>query len=144
MQSEITVDVTSGRAIPVAVDRFNGATGAVELRWSYPTPAKSGQTYRIAVADEPDPTEFGFPGDFSFDWALAACGPLPSGTPAWVSAAVNWATCLTFVTGYPDGTFRPDRNISRAQTARREGSQGGSRCAWAWESSPTAASETPT
>ena len=109
-----------------------------------PDPAKSGQTYRIAVADEPDPSKFGFPGDFSFGWALAACGPLPSDTPAWVSAAANWATCLTFVTGYPDGTFRPDRNISRAQTARREGSQGGSRCAWAWESSPTAASETPT
>ena len=60
MQSEITVNVTSGRAIPVAVDRFNGATGAVELHWSCPscpTPAKSGQTYRIAVADEADPVQ---------------------------------------------------------------------------------------
>jgi hypothetical protein len=38
--------------------------------------------------------------------------------PGWVTVAVDWITCLGHATGYPDNTFRPDDNITRAATAR--------------------------
>ena len=41
-----------------------------------------------------------------------------SDVPPWVTDAVDWAFCGTYMTGYDDGTFRPDLPITRAQVAR--------------------------
>lgn len=40
---------------------------------------------------------------------------VPSGQ--WYSDAVGWASSNGIVGGYPDGTFKPDRNISRQDMA---------------------------
>ncbi|MDH5373792.1 MAG: S-layer homology domain-containing protein [Acidimicrobiia bacterium] len=36
---------------------------------------------------------------------------------AWYEPFICWAADNGIVTGYPDGTFRPDRNVSRAEVA---------------------------
>ena len=36
---------------------------------------------------------------------------------AWYTQAVNYLASIEIITGYPDGTFRPDRPISRAEFA---------------------------
>lgn len=36
---------------------------------------------------------------------------------AWFADAVNWAAANNIVTGYGDGTFGPDNNITREQMA---------------------------
>ena len=45
-----------------------------------------------------------------------------SDVPIWVETAVNWivdpANQPPYATGYPDGTFKPRRDITRAQVAR--------------------------
>ena len=41
-----------------------------------------------------------------------------SDVPTWVDPAVRWITAEGHATGYPDGTYRPDDNITRAQTTR--------------------------
>ena len=38
--------------------------------------------------------------------------------PNWIDAATIWVSCRSFMTGYNDGTFRPDLSITRAQVAR--------------------------
>ena len=35
----------------------------------------------------------------------------------WYTEAVNWAAANGVVNGYPDGTFRPDRAVTRQETA---------------------------
>lgn len=35
-----------------------------------------------------------------------------------VAPAVDWVHCNSYMTGYPNGTFRPDLDITRAQTTR--------------------------
>ena len=47
---------------------------------------------------------------------LAAHG-MPD-APAWVDDAVTWLVANDYATGYPDGTFKPNRPITRAQVAR--------------------------
>jgi hypothetical protein len=41
-----------------------------------------------------------------------------TGVPAWVGRAVRWATGEDIVTGYPDGTFRASRPVTRAEVVR--------------------------
>ena len=41
-----------------------------------------------------------------------------SDVPAWIDTAARWAVAEGIVTGYGDGTFRPDRSITRAEVAR--------------------------
>ena len=41
-----------------------------------------------------------------------------SDVPGWLDDAVRWAGANDFMTGYPDGTFRPNRSITRAQAHR--------------------------
>ena len=41
-----------------------------------------------------------------------------SDVPAWVGDAVRWAKGNDIMTGYPDGTFRPNQPITRGQTIR--------------------------
>lgn len=41
-----------------------------------------------------------------------------SDVPGWIEDAVQWATELGYMTGYPDDTFRADASISRGQIAR--------------------------
>ena len=36
---------------------------------------------------------------------------------AWYEPFICWAADNGIVTGYPDGTFRPDRSVSRAEVA---------------------------
>ena len=63
-----------------------------------------------------------------------AVGGLPdhgmTDVPAWVEDAVRWAKANNIMTGYPDGTFRPNQPITRGQTVRAvfrvEGQPGGS------------------
>ena len=38
--------------------------------------------------------------------------------PNWVDDSVTWLVGLGYATGYPDGTFRPNLPITRAQVAR--------------------------
>ena len=38
--------------------------------------------------------------------------------PAWVDDAVTWLKAQSYMTGYPDGTFRPGLPVSRGQVAR--------------------------
>jgi hypothetical protein len=38
--------------------------------------------------------------------------------PTWVDPAVSWAIEHEYMTGYRDGTFRPDASITRAEVAR--------------------------
>ena len=41
-----------------------------------------------------------------------------SDVPAWLSDAADWAACTSHMTGYPNGSFRSDLNITRGQLAR--------------------------
>ena len=41
-----------------------------------------------------------------------------SDVPSWVDDAVDWAAFWDIATGYPNGTFRPDLDITRAQVVR--------------------------
>lgn len=36
---------------------------------------------------------------------------------SWYTAAVNWAASVGVVVGYPDGSFQPEKHISRAEMA---------------------------
>jgi hypothetical protein len=47
----------------------------------------------------------------------ANAGPGFSDTPAWAAAQINWLAANAIATGYSDGTFKPNDNITRAQAA---------------------------
>ncbi|WP_297213435.1 family 10 glycosylhydrolase [uncultured Flavonifractor sp.] len=57
---------------------------------------------------------------------LTAFFPAQSGTAAfpdvpedhWAAQAIAWAAGQGWVSGYPDGTFQPERSVSRAEAAR--------------------------
>lgn len=53
----------------------------------------------------------------SLSWALpaAARSPLADVEGHWASAAIRTAVASGYVTGYPDGTFRPDAALTRAE-----------------------------
>ena len=69
--------------------------------------------YRIAIGAHAQTDT-----DIDLNWNATACPANPPDTPVWVDGAVRWATCMDFMTGYPDGTFRPNLSITRAQVAR--------------------------
>lgn len=59
----------------------------------------------------------------TFLWRIAGAPPHPDAAPfrdvptgSWASPAVSWAAVHGVVEGYPDGTFRPDDPVSRAET----------------------------
>ncbi|MEL7210060.1 MAG: S-layer homology domain-containing protein, partial [Actinomycetota bacterium] len=41
-----------------------------------------------------------------------------SDVPPWIEEAVRWAVAEGIMTGFPDGTFRPDEGLTRAQFTR--------------------------
>jgi lysophospholipase L1-like esterase len=49
--------------------------------------------------------------------AATAANTFPD-VPTWVDDAVSWAVEHTYMTGYQDGTFRPNASITRAEVAR--------------------------
>ncbi len=55
-------------------------------------------------------------------WKIAGAPPstyYPSDTiEHWARDAISWGYRYKFIAGYPDGTFRPDRPITRAETAK--------------------------
>jgi hypothetical protein len=62
-------------------------------------------------------------GEFSrLLWRLAGAPPAPdhgfADVRPWVDGAVAWLSAEGLVTGWPDGTFRPDGPLSRAQAGR--------------------------
>ena len=75
--------------------------------------AEQGTTYHIAVAGR-----VGEAGNVVLGWGHDAC-PVHGLTdvPAWISEAATWATCLGFMSGYPNNTFGPNLPITRAQVA---------------------------
>jgi hypothetical protein len=52
-------------------------------------------------------------------WSGPACGSASfPDVPPWVAPSVDWAHCAGHMAGYPDGTFQPNADITRAQVAR--------------------------
>ena len=75
--------------------------------------AEQGTTYHLAIAGP-----YGDAGTTKLNWTQTACAAHGlTDVPAWVSDAVGWATCLAFMSGYPNNTFGPNLPITRAQVA---------------------------
>jgi hypothetical protein len=66
------------------------------------------------------PTETATPAGPTATWTPGPCGMTFSDLPAthWAYNFVSYLYCRGVVNGYPDGTFRPDNNTTRAQIAK--------------------------
>ncbi|MGI9645542.1 MAG: S-layer homology domain-containing protein, partial [Ilumatobacteraceae bacterium] len=93
--------------------------------------ALAGAPCPVPLAAEPQGEAIAYAADTGSYFSLSergSSGPQPlteygcahglSDVPGWVADAVEWLVCAHHATGYPDQTFRPDRSITRAQTAR--------------------------
>ena len=103
-----TFTITSGHLPPgLTLDASSGALGG--------TPATAGTytfTVKVKDANSQSASEF-----YSLTVNLVSTQPvtLKDITGNWAQASIEKLVSLGAVTGYPDGTFRPDNNITRAE-----------------------------
>ena len=133
MDVDLHIDITNTGNVPltgVAVtdaaapdcagpvdDVAPGTTTTVDCRYTTIDPGDIGiysNTAQVATNEVPGPTATN-----QVDVTVSDCNGHGFGdVPPWVTDAVDWAWCTTYMSGYPDNTFRPDESITRAQVAR--------------------------